>query len=240
MSHGPGFACVGLATVLYAAPAAESIADLPLRTAAGQTLIKLPAPVFTGTLTVEQALRQRRSVREYLPGAVTVEAVSQLLWAAQGITGPSGERTAPSAGALYPLQLYLVAGEVGSLARGIYAYRPSEHALERITEADARRELADAALGQAWMSAGAAVIVLAAAYDGAIRKYGTRGTRYVQMEVGHAAQNVYLEAASLGLGTVIVGAFDDERVAKILHLPSGERPLAIMPVGRSAVRVGTH
>jgi len=236
MGVGPGFAGVSLATVLCAAPAGQTDAGSPPRAGTGQTMVKLPAPVFTGTLTVEQALRERRSKREYVPGAVTFEAVSQLLWAAQGITGPHGERTAPSAGALYPLRLYLVASEVESLRRGVYAYRPHEHALERLSEADVRTELASAALGQAWVSAGAAVVVLAAAYDITTRKYGARGARYVHMEAGHAAQNVYLEAASLGLATVLVGAFDDERVAKILHLPSGERPLAIMPVGRVPVR----
>ena len=236
MGYGRGFAGVGLATVLCAAPAGQAVDDPPPGIATGQTVIKLPAPVFTGTLTVDQALRKRRSVREVAPGALTIGAVSQLLWAGQGITGPHGERTAPSAGALYPLQLYVVVGEVGSLGPGVYAYRPQEHALVRLAEADVRGELADAALGQSWVSGGAAVIVIAAAYDGPTRQYGTRGTRYVHMEAGHAAQNVYLEAASLGLATVLVGAFDDERVAKILHLPSGERPLGIMPVGRSPAR----
>jgi len=171
-------------------------------------------------------------VREYSRNPLTLDEVSRLLWAAQGVTGPRGQRTAPSAGALYPLQVYLVVGDVARLERGVYAYRPSRHALERISGEDTRSRLADAALGQTCVSAGTVVIVLTAIYDRTSLKYGTRGTRYVHMEAGHAAQNIYLEAASLNLGTVVVGAFDDDRVAKILHLPRKEQPLAIMPVGR--------
>jgi SagB-type dehydrogenase family enzyme len=194
--------------------------------------VKLPQPQYDSKVSIEKTLRLRRSVRTYSDKPLTLDEISQLLWAAQGITNPLGFRTAPSAGALYPLEIYLVAGNVDSLPDGVYKYKPENHALEKILHGDKREELCAAALGQPCVKKGAAVIVLAAVYERTMKKYGQRGIRYVHTEVGHASQNIYLQGISLNLGTVTVGAFDDEKVKKILHMHSTEQPLSIMPVGK--------
>jgi SagB-type dehydrogenase family enzyme len=196
-------------------------------------VIKLPDPKYSSSTSVEKALRERRSVREYKNLPLMLSEVSQLLWAAQGITHPQGFRTAPSAGALYPLEVYLVAGNVNNLPAGVYKYRPRVHELMRIAKGDKRSELSASALGQPWVADGAAVIILSAVYERTTRKYGERGVRYVHIEAGHAAQNVYLQLVSLNLGTVVVGAFDDRQVKKIIPLAPQEEPLIIMPVGRN-------
>ena len=194
--------------------------------------VKLPAPRHDGQTSLEHALRVRRSIREFAPGALTLAEAGQLLWAAQGINHPTGLRTTPSAGALYPLVSYLVAGEVTSLIPGVYRYAPNEHALTTIDEGDRRASLSTAALDQGWIAQAAAVLMLAAVYHRTTGKYGRRGERYVHIEIGHAAQNVYLQALALGLGTTEVGAFDDRAVATALALPGGQDPLAMMPIGR--------
>ncbi len=192
----------------------------------------LPVPKYDGKLSIERALRERRSVRDYAEKPLRIEEISQLLWAAQGITGPSGMRTAPSAGALYPLEVYLVVGNVEGVPVGVYKYRPQTHALEGVAQGDRRAELSEAALGQYCISEGAVVVVIAAVYERTTRKYGERGIRYVHAEVGHAAQNIYLQAVSLNLGTVFVGAFHDDDVREVMNMPNEERPLCIMPIGR--------
>ena len=201
-------------------------------TARPQDVISLPAPCLDGGFSLEHALRERRSLREFGKTALTREEISQLLWAAQGITSRDGLRTAPSAGALYPLELYLVAGMVRDLDSGIYKYAPGGHKLVKIVAGDRRRELASAAHGQDCVADAAAVLVFAAAERRTTRKYGSRGVRYVHIETGHAAQNVFLQATALGLGAVVVGAFDDDRLRETLKLPEGEAPLYLMPLGR--------
>jgi len=195
-------------------------------------IVNLPEPKYQSQTSVEKAILERRSIRDYQDKPLNLAEVSQLLWAAQGITNEQGQRAAPSAGALYPLELYLFAGNVSDLNAGIYKYQPQEHQLLRIIEADKREELCQAALSQSSVKGAAAVIVFTAVYERTTGKYGERGIRYVQMEVGHAAQNVYLQAVSLNLGTVTIGAFDDEKVKKIVQMAEEEKPLYIMPVGR--------
>mgnify|MGYP001084002701 CR=1 FL=1 len=195
-------------------------------------VIKLPEPDHHGEVSVEEALLERRSIRDYTGESLTMGEVSQLLWASQGITDPRGLRTAPSAGALYPLEVYVVVGDVVNLGKGVYMYDPAEHALIKVLDGDARKELAGAALGQEYVEEGAIDVVFTAVYERTTKKYGDRGIRYVHMEAGHAAQNLYLQAAALGLGTVTIGAFDDGDVRKVLNIPPGESPLYIMPVGR--------
>jgi SagB-type dehydrogenase family enzyme len=197
----------------------------------GET-IPLPEPSTNGELSLEEALRSRRSQRSYSNETLTLDEISQLLWAAQGVTSPRGYRTSPSAGALYPLEMLVVAFDVDSLPAGVYRYVPSEHSLVREREGDLHSELAEAALGQRWVRDAAAVLVFAAVYERVTGVYGNRGVRYVHMEVGHASQNVYLQCETLGLGTVSVGAFHDSEVAGLLGLPSDQRPLCLMPVGR--------
>jgi SagB-type dehydrogenase family enzyme len=182
--------------------------------------------------SLEELLRQRRSVRDYADAPLTKDEVMKLLWAGQGITSPVGFRTAPSAGALYPLEIYLVAGNVDNLAPGVYKYKPVEDALTLVKEGDVRASLAAASLGQGSVADGAVDIVIAAVYERATVKYGVRGERFVQIEVGHAAQNICLQATALGLGLVTVGAFDDAAVAKIIGMSPDETPLYVMPVGR--------
>lgn len=194
--------------------------------------MKLPPPRERGPVSVEEALRRRRSVREYAAGGLALEEAAQLLWAAQGVTSREGLRTAPSAGALNPLELYLVAGEVEGLPPGIYRYRPEDHDLVEVDRGDRRPSLARAALDQEFVEEAPAVLVFTGVFGRTTWKYGERGRRYVLMDLGHAAENVYLQATALGLGTVIVGAFRDEEVARLLGAASGEHPLAVMPVGR--------
>jgi len=193
----------------------------------------LPEPRLKSAVSLEETLLQRRSAREYADEALTLEEVSQLLWAAQGVTAEWGGRTAPSAGALYPLETYLVVGNVENLAPGVYKYKPERHELVKVKDDDVREELAKASLGQSWVKEGAIDIVIAAVYERTTRKYGDRGVRYVHMEAGHAAQNICLQATALDLGIVTVGAFHDEQVKNILGMARDETPLYVIPVGRS-------
>ncbi|SFN04051.1 SagB-type dehydrogenase domain-containing protein [Formivibrio citricus] len=195
-------------------------------------LVRLPAPRLSGTVPLESVLQQRQSVREFRKARLTLAEVSQLLWAAQGITRTGGRRTAPSAGALYPLELYLVAGQVEGLAAGVYRYDPARHGLSSVQNGDARERLAKAAVGQSSVKKAPVVLAIAGVYARTAGKYGARAERYVWIEAGHAGQNVYLQAQTLGLGTVMVGAFDDRAVQGILGLPPDHVPLALMPVGR--------
>lgn len=194
--------------------------------------MKLPEPRYDSDVSLEQSLLQRRSVRSYTDELLTLQEVSQLLWAAQGITDPAGLRTAPSAGALYPLEVYVVAGNVQGLSPGVYRYEPDGHQLIRIIDGDRRAELADAALGQSCVEEGAVDFVFSAVYERTTGKYGDRDIRYVHMEAGHAAQNLCLQATAMGLGAVTIGAFYDEQVTRHLNLPGDEQPLYIIPVGR--------
>lgn len=200
--------------------------------------LKLPEPHYDGNVSIERALRERRSVRDYAGEPMTLTEVSQVLWAAQGVTGPNGERTAASAGALYPLEVYVVVGNVTEMPEGVYRYRPHQHALAKISGRDVRAKLAAAALNQNFIADAAINLVFTAVFERTTGYYGKRGEQYVHAEVGHAAQNVHLQAAAMGLGTVVVGAFDDDRVIQILDLPRNERPLYLMPMGRkiSALR----
>lgn len=194
--------------------------------------VKLLEPKHDSKISIEKSLLKRRSIRDYKNQPLTLSEVSQLLWAAQGITDPRGFRTAPSAGALYPLEIYIVAGDVKDLPDGIYKYIPQRHELICIRKGDIRSELSNAALGQPWVNKAPLVIVFSAVYERTTKKYGERGIRYVHIETGSAVQNVYLQAVSLNLGTVTIGAFDDEEVKKIVNMKPEERPLCLMPVGK--------
>ncbi len=194
--------------------------------------IGLPAPRTDGATSVEKALRERRSIRDFKRKPLSITEVSQLLWAAQGITASGGRRTAPSAGALYPLELYLVAANVEGLTQGIYKYRPDGHELIRTVEGNKSGELSGAALGQTSVRDAAAVLLLAAVYERTMAKYGERGVRYVHIEVGHVGQNVCLQAVALGLGTAMIGAFDDSQVKRIAKLLPKEEPVYLIAIGR--------
>ena len=217
--------------VTFCCSCAKPVA-IPMPSLERGAVIRLPEPRYDSDVSIEQTLLQRRSIRSYTGEPLTLEEVSQLLWAAQGITDPRGFRTAPSAGALYPLEVYVVVGDVENLACAIYKYEPDEHELVLLIKGDKRSELADAALRQSWVKEGAVAIVFTAVYGRTAIKYGERGIRYVHIEVGHAAQNLCLQATAMGLGVVTVGAFHDEEVSRLLNLPKDEEPLYIIPVGR--------
>lgn len=190
--------------------------------------IKLSKPREKGIISIEETLNKRRSVRDYKRGTLSLEEVSQLLWAGSGKN--LYRRTAPSAGATYPLETYLAAGEVGGLEPGIYHYSSQRHSLEMTKERDARKRLSRAALGQEMIEEAPISIIIAADYGRTAGHYGQRGNRYVHMEVGHVGQNVSLQAISLNLGTVMIGAFGDEEVKEVLGIK--EEPLYIIPVGK--------
>ncbi len=187
---------------------------------------QLPPPAQKGRMSLEEALTRRRSVRELRRQPLSEQQLSQLLWAAQGTTHPAGYRTAPSAGALYPLELYVATPE------GFFHYGPRLHQLARRSSQDLRQAICRAALGQEPIAEAPAVFVFAAVYERTQRKYGeARTPRYVHMEVGHAAQSLLLQAVALGLGGVPIGAFYDAQLQKVLGLPADHQPLYIVPVG---------
>lgn len=196
-------------------------------------IIQLPAPMYESSTSIEEALLNRRSVRDYKTESLSLSEVSQILWSAQGITDTAeGLKTAPSAGALYPLEIYLVAANVKDLNAGIYKYSPQDHTLQKISEGDKRDEISNASLKQESITSASAIVVIIAVYGRTSVKYGKRTERYVNMEVGHVGQNIYLQAVSLGLGTVMVGAFSDDALKRVLNLPDDEHPLALYPLGK--------
>jgi len=201
--------------------------------AASADTIVLPEPRRSGQATLEAVMSARRSVRDFTTVPITLAELGQLLWAAQGETGGGAGRTAPSAGATYPLELYAVAGAVGDLPPGIYRYDPRRHAVHGIATGDRRRALAAAALSQSWIADAAVVLVIAAVFKRTTAKYGRRGERYVHIEVGHAGQNVCLQAEALGLGTAVVGAFRDDAVKALIGADEPGEPLCLLPIGRA-------
>lgn len=188
----------------------------------------LPRPRLRGEKSLEETIAARRSVRTYSDRDLSVEELSQILWAAQGVTDSQRGRfrAAPSAGATYPLETYAVT------RRGVFRYLPDRHALEAVFEdRDPRPALAEAALGQRCVRAAPLIVVFAAVPDRTTGRYGQRGIMYIHMEAGHAAQNIHLQAVALGLGSVPVGAFDPARVSAILGIPPEEQPIYLVPVG---------
>jgi SagB-type dehydrogenase family enzyme len=221
--------------------ARDRLASLP-QTHEPLSRVKLPESVKEGRMSVEEALWQRRSVRKYADGPLSLAEVSQLCWAAYGVNRPmpnaparlrGGFKTAPSAGALYPLEIYLFAGNVTGLDHGIYLYKPETHELLLLTKGDKRAGLCDAAYGQGWIREAPVSFVFSAVFERTCAKYGTRGReRYVCMDLGHSGQNVCLQSPALGLGTVPIGAFQDEQVKLVTGMTREEEALYIMPVGR--------
>ncbi len=193
-------------------------------------IIALPEPSTKGSFSVEEALARRRSIRTYSGKALTLQEVSQLLWAAQGVTSYNGYRTAPSAMASYLLRTYLITINVANLATGIYRYQSSGHSLGVLRAGDFSADLTLANIGGYFVPGGAAYIVFTA--DPSRTRFGTEATKFLSMEAGHAAQNVYLQATALGLGTVVNGGFSADRTREILGISAGEEPLYWMPVGR--------
>jgi SagB-type dehydrogenase family enzyme len=199
----------------------------------------LPAPKTDGVVSVENALANRRSHRSFQNRAISAEQLSQILWAAYGITSPmpnqpglrGGLRTSPSAGALYPLEIYVIAGNVQGIEAGVYRYISGEHKIVRTISGDLRDELTEAALRQGMIREAPVTVFYSAVFSRMTGRYGDRGRLYAYIELGHSAQNVYLQAEALGLGTCAIGAFVDSRVRQVLQLPAEEEPLYLMPIG---------
>jgi SagB-type dehydrogenase family enzyme len=190
--------------------------------------MKLSEPELQGQVSLEEALSRRRSIRDFASKSLTWEQISQLLWSAQGITDNKYKlRTAPSAGALFPLVIYLVS------EAGVFLYKSENNILEKIIESDIRHNLCRAALGQDSIEQAPVNIVICAVYKKIEANYGQRAVRYVHIEVGHAAQNVHLKAVAMGLDSVPIGAFHDEQVKQMLSLPHDCYPLYIIPIGYS-------
>lgn len=191
-----------------------------------QVVRELPRPALAGEISLEQAIAQRRSIRTFAQTPLTLEQISQLCWAGQGVTDrTSGFRGAPSAGALFPIELYVVGPE------GVDHYRPADHKLERHLPGDLRETVRQAALKQRALAEAAVCLVITAVQERTARKYGGRAERYCFMEAGHVAQNVLLQATALHLGAVPIGAFHDDAVAEVLKLPPGHRVIYLLPIG---------
>ena len=200
------------------------------------TPICLPPPSLKGSTTLEEAIARRRSVRDLAPQPISQSQLSQILWCAQGITDARENlRAVPSAGATYPLDIFVVCGKnsVEGINKGIYHYDVASHSLTIHYNEDVRLELARAAVrDQEYIYQAPIDIVICAIYERTVESYGERAERYVHMEVGHTGQNIYLQATALGLATVAIGAFNDEQVREVLRLDKQCKPLYIMPVGR--------
>ena len=200
--------------------------------------IALPSPSYKGTVSVEEALKARRTHRSFQSRPLTLKQFSQILWAAYGVTAQkygSFLKTAPSAGALYPLDIYGVVGKGGveTLASGIYHFRPENHALELVNQGDLRAEVARQALQQMWMAKAPLMLVITGDYNRSNIKYGPRGVTYTHIEAGHVGQNIFLQAEAIGLKAGIVGAFNNQQIIRVMGFPTSQDPLLIMPVGYS-------
>jgi len=196
---------------------------------------KLPAPKFKGSVSVEEAIKRRRTVRSFADTPLTLEMLSQLLWAAQGITDDDHrfKRSAPSAGATYPIEIFAACGEnsVKGLKAGVWRYIPAEHALMRVKQGDQRAALARHSLRQMWAAEAPVTFVIVCDYSRTTGKYGERGVKYVHYEAGNVSQNIFLQCESLGLSAGIIGAFHDDDMSAALGLPKAFEPLLSMPVG---------
>ncbi len=203
-------------------------------------MIELPVPSLDGGVSVEDAINKRRSVREFTDQPLSIADLSQCVWSAQGITGSDGKKVVPSAGAVYPVTLYVVVGVIENLSAGLYRYEPNRHTLEAIRAGELRAQLRDAALEeQPWIGQAASILVIAADIAKASSAFqqqppaGQRGLRYIYMEVGAIAENVYLQGQTIGVGVVFIGGFDDQKVMDVLKLPSPYTPVGLVCLGRT-------
>lgn len=195
-------------------------------------MIKLPKPGHNSKTSVERSIKNRRSIRSYKNGMLSLKKVSQILWAAQGITDNNKYRSAPSAGALYPIEIYVIIRNVKNVPKGVYKYRPNDHCLCLQLPKDNQKKIFKASNYQECIDQAQIILIFAVVYDRVTVKYGKRGIRYTHMEVGHSAQNVYLQCESLGLGTVTIGAFFDDQIKEAINAENNEDILYLMPVGR--------
>ncbi len=197
-------------------------------------MIKLPEPRTDGGIAVEKALNERRSIRSFGKEGLALEAVSQLLWAAQGVTDDQGHRTAPSAVARYPLQVYLLAGNVTDLPSGVYRYSPQGHSLTVVMQGNIDDYYNAAAGFEAWLKTAPAIFIITGAIDSFDQMPGQDMSRWVYVEAGAAAENLLLEVVSLDLASTYTAGFNANQTEKLLELPEGEVPIGVLPVGRKA------
>lgn len=194
--------------------------------------ISLPDPLRTGDTSIEETLQKRRSVRSFSGSSLAMHEMGQLAWAAQGITQTErGFRTAPSAGATFPIEVYFIVSGNDEIPDGLYHYRNSDHTLIPVIPGDLRDELSRAALRQESILSAPVTMIITGVLRRTEQRYGERALRYMHMEAGHVAQNVYLQGVALGVGTVVIGAFNDQGVSNVLQRPAEEYPLYIMPLG---------
>jgi len=195
-------------------------------------MVRLIEPTKKGKISLEECLDNRRSRRVFSNDSLSLFEVSQILWAGQGISSPRNFRTVPSAGALYPIDLYVVVSNVETLSKGVYKYIPIGHKLEKVKDGDKREELYKSCYSQDSVNMAPLSVVIIGVYDKTMQKYGERGRQYLHIEVGCAVQNIYLEVESLALGTVCIGAFDDAKIRRVLSLSDKEVPFVVMPIGK--------
>ncbi len=210
------------------------ISNISTETTVQKNIISLPSPLIKGDISLEEVIFKRRSIRDYQSKSLSLDQLSQILWSGQGITDEKTKfRTAPSAGALYPLDIYIAVGDKGveGLEVGSYHYIPQGHKIEKLAGADFRVAIMKAALEQEFIAQAPVVLVITGGYERTTKKYADRGKQYVHMEAGHVAQNIYLQAVALNLGTVTIGAFSEEEIIKAFNLPPAHIPLYVMPVG---------
>ena len=209
----------------------DNSVDKKLEIKNNNLLINLPKPSLKGEISFEEAVLKRRSVRSYSDEPLKIEEVSQLLWASQGITDfDYNFRTTPSAGALYPLSIYIVVENVENLDSGIYKYLPESHSVEKIKEGNFRNDIYENSLKQSSIKESSLIIIICADYQITRNKYKEHAEKYVHMESGHVGQNIYLQSVSLNLGVVAVGAFDNQEIKNIIN--SKEVPIYIFPIGK--------
>ncbi|MBN1232244.1 MAG: SagB/ThcOx family dehydrogenase [Candidatus Coatesbacteria bacterium] len=194
--------------------------------------IVLPSPSKDGKVSVEKALQERRSIRRFKDTPLSLGIVSQMMWAAYGTTNERGFKTTPSAGAIYPLEFYVAISKVEGIEAGLYKYNSLHHKLKLIKSGDLRKDLSEASLGQSCIKNASFIIIFTAVFGSIKLRYGNRGIQYTHNEVGHAGQNIYLQAVSLNIGTVVVGAFVEEKVKAVLDLKDNQSVLYMMPVGQ--------
>ena len=203
---------------------------VPFRISSQEKVINLKKPLFKSSVSVEEALKARRSVRDYSDKPLTLDEISQLLWAGQGITNERGFRTNPSAGAAFPMELYLASHNITGIAPGLYHYSPHKETLTLVKEGSLRDQITSTEMYQKCVRNSAAVIIISGDFKRMANRHGVRNFRFVNMEAGSIFQSIGLQAQTLNLGTVVVGAFKEYELKKILGIK--EDPLVIMPLGR--------
>ena len=230
-----GFLLITFLLVLYILLFPQNPPQQEFKSYPNSRRIELPPPTYEG-MTLEEALKQRRSIRTFNNSNLTLQEISQLLFSAQGITDETNlYRTAPSAGALYPIETYLIANRVDGLEKGIYHYNIGGHSLELLREGDFSEEILEACLNQQSTKEAAALFVFTAVFERTKSKYGERGMRYIYIEAGHISQNLLLEATSLNLAAVPIGGFSDEGVNSLIGVDgTSESAVYINAVGKKS------